>query len=137
MEYGERATVFVCVSFVIASAGVAMRSPENSSLKMERSVGRVGESFPPVVVRRMDIRATLPLLTNMRRRVLPYFRRRRLRARRMRSRVAFQRPLKQVWRAYAGGVPLCIKFLPVDETKGFEIPKRWMGKVPCVALVVY
>ncbi len=47
MGSGERAVVSICVRLVIASAGMVMRRPEDSSLRMERSVGRVEESFSP------------------------------------------------------------------------------------------
>jgi len=44
---GERATVSICVSFVITSVGVVIRRPEDSFLRTERPVGRVEEAFPP------------------------------------------------------------------------------------------
>jgi hypothetical protein len=54
------------MSFVITTAGVIIRRPEVSYyLRMETLVGRVGESFSPVVVRRMDSKATFGFLTNM------------------------------------------------------------------------
>ncbi len=66
-----------------------------SSRKTERSVGSVGLSRVPSEVRRMDLRATLRFFTNMRKSALPYSSRRRLRAWRIRRRVAFPSPLNQ------------------------------------------
>ena len=39
----ESTTVFICVSFVTTSAGVIIRRPDVSSLRMEKSVGSVVE----------------------------------------------------------------------------------------------
>ncbi len=73
---------------------------------MERSVGSVGLSVVPSAVRMMDLRATLDFFTNMRRSALPYFRRRKLRAWRMRRRAAFLSPLKQYCAADRVDVPV-------------------------------
>jgi len=92
---GDRAFVSNFSSCVITSVGVVSRRPDVSSRRTERSVGRVGLSGAPSEMRRMDLRAKLGFFTNTRRSALPYFRRRRLRAWRMRRRVAFLSPLKQ------------------------------------------
>ena len=54
---GEKATDSSCLSYLIPSAGLVIRRPEDSSLRIERSVGRMGESFSAV-----DLRATLGFL---------------------------------------------------------------------------
>jgi hypothetical protein len=59
------------MSFVLTSTGVVIRHTEDYFLKMERSVGRMGESFSPAVDRKMGLRATIGILKNMRSRVLP------------------------------------------------------------------
>ncbi len=91
-EYGagERDTVSICASFVITSAGVAMRHPNVSPLKIERSVGNVVESLSLVAVWRIDLSATLGFFTNMRTRASPWLRRQRLRACRIKRRVALR-----------------------------------------------
>ena len=86
---GERATVSICASFLTTSAGVVMRRPDVSSLRMERSVGIVVEYLSPVSDRRIYLSATLGVFTNMRRRALSYLRQRRLRACRAKRRAPF------------------------------------------------
>ena len=78
MGSGERAAVFICASFVTTSVGVVMSIPNFSSLRIERSAESVAEALAPVANRRLGLRAKLlGLLTNIRRRALPYFRLRR------------------------------------------------------------
>ena len=95
MRSRKRVVVSICVRCVNTSDRVVRRRQDVSSRKMEISVGSVRLSVIPSEVRRMDLRATLGFFTNMRRSALPYFRRRKLRAWRMRRRVAFLSPLKQ------------------------------------------
>jgi hypothetical protein len=92
---GDRAVDSNFSSCAITSAGVVSMRPNFSSQRTERSVGRVGLSGAPSEVRRIDLRAALGFFTNMRRIALPYFRRRSLRAWRIRRRAAFLSPLKQ------------------------------------------
>jgi hypothetical protein len=92
---GERAIVSILVSCFTTSDGVVRRSPDLSSRRIERSVGSMRFLVVPAEVWRMDLSATLGFFTNMRRRALAYFRRRRLRACRMRRRVAILSLLKQ------------------------------------------
>ena len=106
MGSGERVVVSICVSCVNTSFGVVRRCPDFSSRKMERSVGSVGLSVVPSEVRRMDFKATLGFFTNMRRRALPYFRRRNLRTWQMRRRNAFLSPLKQMCALDRVNVPM-------------------------------
>jgi hypothetical protein len=97
---GDRAFVSSFSSRAITSVGVVSRRPDVSSRRTERSLGRVRLSGVPSEVRRMDLRAALGFFTNMRGSALPYFRRRRLRAWRIRMRVAFHSPLKQSCAVY-------------------------------------
>jgi hypothetical protein len=92
---GERAIVSIFLSCAHISDGVVRRRPDLSSRRMERSVGIAELSVIPTDVLRMDFSATLGFFANMRRSALPYFRRRSLRACRMRRRVAFLILLKQ------------------------------------------
>jgi len=85
---------------------VVRRRPDLSSRKMERSVGSVGLSVVPSEVRRMDLRATLGFFTNMRRSASLYFRRRKLRAWRMKRRIAFLNPLNYSCAACRVVVPM-------------------------------
>jgi len=66
----------------------------------------VGLSIAPSAERRTDLRVTLGFFTNMRRRALPYFRRRKLRACRMKAGVAFLSPLYQSYNASKIVVPM-------------------------------
>jgi hypothetical protein len=63
-------------------------------------VGSVVTSLSPEAFRRINLSAILGFFTSIRRRDLLYLSRRRLRVCRMRRRVAFRRPLKQIRRAY-------------------------------------
>ncbi len=108
MGSGERGVVSICASCVNTSDGLVRRCPDFSSRKMERSVGRLGLSVVPSEVWIMDLRATLGFFTNMRRHALPYFRRRKLRAWRMRRQVAFLSPMKQSCAACRVVVPMGI-----------------------------
>ena len=103
---GERAVVSSSVSCVNTSDGVVRRRSDFTSLKMERSVGSVGLSVVPSEERRMDLRAKLGFFTITRRRALAYFRRRKLRAWRMRRRVAFLSHLYQSCAAARVVVPM-------------------------------
>ncbi len=93
---GEKIAESICVIFITPYVYVVMSSPVVSSRRIERSVGSEVEVFAPVKDQRMDLRATFGFLTGMRRRALPYLRRRRYRAcRMMRRRVAFRSPLNK------------------------------------------
>ena len=81
MGPGERAFVSIFVNWVITSDGVVRRRLDISSRMTERSIGSAGLSGVPSEVWRMDLSATLSYFANMRIRTLPYFSRRRLRAR--------------------------------------------------------
>ncbi len=89
---GDRAVIFSFSSYAIISVGVVSSRLDVLSRRTKRSVERVGLSGVPSEVRRMNLRAELGFFTNMRRSALPYFRRRRLRAWRIRRRVAFLSP---------------------------------------------
>ena len=73
---GKRVTVSICASVVIISAEVVMSNPVVSSLRMERSVGSIVGVSAHMADWRMVLSATLGSLTYMRRRALPYLRRR-------------------------------------------------------------
>ena len=73
----ERAIDSICASFVTTSAGVVISSPDVASLRIEMSVGSVAKGLASVADRRMDLSANIGFLTNIRRRALPYLRRRR------------------------------------------------------------
>jgi len=77
---GDRAVVSSFFRCDVTSVGVTSIRLDVSSRRTERSVRRVGLSSVPSEVRRIDLRAALGFFTNMRRSVLPYFKRRRLRA---------------------------------------------------------
>jgi len=65
----ERAIDSSSAIFFTNSGGFVMRSPEASSLIMERSVGSVLVFWFPAAVRRMDLRAMFGFLSNSRSRI--------------------------------------------------------------------
>jgi len=87
--WGPENIVSICVSCVNTSDWVVRRSPDLSPRMMEGSVGSAELSVVPTEVLRMDLSATLSFSANMRRSALPYFRRQRLWACRIRRRGAF------------------------------------------------
>jgi hypothetical protein len=101
---GERAIVSSSSIFFTASGGFVMRSPEASSLIMERSMGSVLVFGFPATVWRMDLRAMFGFLANIRSRNLPYLKRRTLRVCLRRSLIAFRRLLQHAYMAREGGV---------------------------------
>ncbi len=70
---GERAWASSLCILAMTSLGSGMRRPVVSSRMIERSVGRGWEMSASAAVRRIDCRATLVFLVNMRRRAAPYF----------------------------------------------------------------
>ncbi len=92
---GEWAAVSNCVILATTLSGAVIRRPVVLSRITKRYVGRLELSVSPSDVRRMDLSAALGFLTSKRSIALPYRRRRRLRACRMRSLVALLRLVKQ------------------------------------------
>jgi len=103
--FGDRASISSCVTLFATLDGVMIRSHVVSSLIIERSVGRVEWVEVPKDVRSIYLSATFALFTNMRRRVLPYLRRRVFRACRMRCRIILRSPSKHACKACEGGCP--------------------------------
>ena len=90
----DRAIVSSSAIFFTTSGAFVVRSPEASSLIMERSVGSVLVFWFPADMRRMDLRAMFGFFANSRSRNLPYLRRRTLRACLRRSLLSFRKPVK-------------------------------------------
>jgi hypothetical protein len=97
VDPGDKNTVSISANLTITYVGVLMMRPVASCLMIERFLGREGESLSPSVKRIIYLRTSLGFFKDMRSRALPYFRRLRLQAWRMRCLVTLLRPSKQAW----------------------------------------